>query len=101
MIELIATIILLISLCGILFILYRKVPVLAQLPLANGKAERQNFLMATEDKIKDIYLVFFKQKLLHKLLSWLKIMTLKVETKIDSLLHGIRKEKLSKKKEAK
>jgi hypothetical protein len=93
MIELIATIIFLVSLCGIAVILYRKVPVLAQLSNAKGRGTKRNFISETESIISDFYSVFLKQKLLHKSLSWLRIIALRTEAKLDSLLRNLRKPK--------
>ena len=47
--------------------------------------------MSLEKELKNIIAFFEKQIYLHKLLSWIKVMTLRVETKIDVLLHKIRK----------
>jgi len=92
MAQLIATIIFLGSALAIVFILYRKVPVLVKLP-QNGKIGiREHYIVSNiEDKIKDIFIYFKKQIILHKFLSWVKIVTLKTETKIDTYLHRIRK----------
>ena len=43
-----------------------------------------------EKRVK-IFLFFEKQIFLHKLLSWVKVMTLKIETRVDHPLHKIRK----------
>ena len=92
MAQLIAIIIFLGSTLGIVFILYRKVPVLVELP-KNGShgLPKMKFISKIEDKTKDVYSLFSKQIILHKFLSWVKVMTMKVELKIDYLLHGIRK----------
>lgn len=91
MLELIALIIFVSSLAGILFILFSKVPVLAQLPQNGGAFEKGKIVLKTEEKIKTFYNLFRKQILLHKFLSWVKCMTLRIETRVDSLLHKIRK----------
>jgi hypothetical protein len=77
---------------GILLILIRKAPVLVTLP-QNGTTgiKKHRLISDVENKIKGIFLFFEKQILLHKLLSWVKVMTLRVETRIDTLLHRIRK----------
>ncbi|MEK7658981.1 MAG: hypothetical protein AAB352_03925 [Patescibacteria group bacterium] len=92
MFTLIATIIFLVSFLGIVFILYRKIPVLIELP-RNGNMGLRNhqFILDIENKIKEIQTVFKKQIFLHKFLSWVKRLTIKAEVKIDHLLHGIRK----------
>jgi hypothetical protein len=93
MIELIASVIFILSLGGIIFILARKVPVLVRLPQngTSGIKDHRMFLSAKE-KIKDIYFGFKKQVSLHKFLSFAKVTVLKIETQIDHLLHKIRKE---------
>lgn len=97
MFELIATIILIVSLAGIAVILYRKVPVLVELPEVVEKPPGENIFLVIKKKIKG---VFPKQIVLHKILSWIKILTLKIETKIDKLLNIVRK-KAQKEKEEK
>lgn len=92
MVEFIALIIFVLSLGGVLFILARKIPVLNTLP-QNGDIgiKKHQIILDVENKIKEILISLEKQVFLHKLLSWIKVMTLRVETKIDSLLHKIRK----------
>jgi len=93
MINLIAFIIFLVSISGTIFILYRKIPVLVVLP-KNGHHgfKKPEFLLDIEKKIRKHHFHFFKkQMLLHKLLSKIRILVLKLERKISELLHGIRK----------
>ena len=92
MVEIIALIIFILSFGGVLFILVSKAPVLAKLP-QNGAStfEKGKIVLKTEEKIKNFYNLFKKQILLHRFLSWVKCLTLKIETKIDTLLHKIRK----------
>ena len=80
------------SLGGALFILARKVPVLNSLP-QNGTTgiKKHHYILEAENKIKDIFVFFEKQIFLHKILSWVKVMTLKIEIRVDHLLHKIRK----------
>lgn len=98
MIELIALIIFIISLGGIILILVRKINILVELPQngTTGIKEHRIFL-SIEYKIKNIFLKFKKQILLHKFLSFAKVNILKIETYIDHLLHKIRKEAKEKK----
>ncbi|MEK7664884.1 MAG: hypothetical protein AAB361_01960 [Patescibacteria group bacterium] len=92
MIELIALIIFICSFGGVLFIMASKVPVLAQLPQNSGsEIKKGKIVLKTEEKIKDFYNFFKKQIILHKFLSFVKCLTLRVETKIDELLRKIRK----------
>ncbi len=92
MIDLILFIIFVLSFGGVLFILARKLPVLASLP-QNGKTgiRKHNIILNAENKIKNVLLAFEKQIYLHRFLSFVKVMTLKIETKVDSLLCDIRK----------
>ena len=53
--------------------------------------KKHQIILDIENNIKEILISFEKQILLHKFLSWVKVMTLKAETKIDSSLHKIRK----------
>ena len=93
MLQLLAFIIFIVSFFGVVFVLYKKIPVLVQLP-QNGYhgLKKPDFILRIEKKIKDHHFHFFeKQMLLHKLLSRAKVWILKIETKVDDLLHGIRK----------
>lgn len=103
MIELIALIIFIISIGAVALVLARKIPVLVQLSQngSTGIKEHRIFLRV-EEKIKSIVLIFEKQKMLHKLLSLAKVVILKIEIKIDHLLHSLRrKAKEQKEKENK
>jgi len=66
---------------------------LAALPQNGHHGIKKIELVATiEKKIKDFHFKFFhKQVFLHKILSFIKVLTLKIERKIDASLHGIRK----------
>jgi len=91
---LIESIILVIFVCsfgGVIFILVRKTPSLSLLP-HNGSLgiRKHRIILNTESKIKQISVSFKKQIFLHKFLSWVKVMALKIETRTDVLLHKIR-----------
>ncbi len=92
LIESIVLAIFVVSLGGVLLILIRKMPVLVELP-QNGKTSIRNhhIILNIENRIKKIFVLFEKQIFWHRFLSWVKVMTMKVETKIDHLLHKIRK----------
>jgi len=92
MVELIVLIIFVLSFGGILLILARKIPDLNSLP-HNGTTgiRKHQIVLSAENKIRDILVFFEKQIFLHKFLSWVKVMTLKIETKVDILLNKIRK----------
>ncbi len=93
MLQLIAFIIFAVSLLGIAFILLKKIPALAALPQNGHHGIKKNeFVLNIEKKIKDFHFKFFhKQVFLHKILSFIKVWVLRIETKIDVRLHGIRK----------
>lgn len=92
MLKLIVFIIFILSFGGALFILARKIPVLNALPQSGTTGiKKHQIILDTENKIKEILVFFEKQILLHKFLSWVKVMTLKIETRVDILLHKIRK----------
>jgi len=92
MIELIIFIVLVVSLVGALIILLRKLSALLLLP-QNGSHDvpHDHIIVKTKNKVKEFFIYIEKQIFLHKLLSWLKVIILKVERRIDNLLHGIRK----------
>jgi hypothetical protein len=90
--ESIVLIILVCSFGGILLILVRKIPVLNSLPHNAGTGiKKHRIILDAENKIKEFLVSLEKQIFLHKFLSWVKVMTLKIETRIDVLLHKIRK----------
>ena len=91
-IESIVLIIFVCSFGGIILILVRKLPELNGLPQTGNIGIRDHHIVLNiERKIKDILVLIEKQIFLHKFLSWVKVMTLRVETKIDKRLHKIRK----------
>ncbi len=93
MLQLIAFIIFVISAIGISVILVKKAPELINLPKNGSYNFKKNDVVArVEGRLKDFHFHFFsKQMLLHKILSFVKVWTLKAEVRIDHLLHGIRR----------
>jgi len=92
MINLIIGLIFIISLGGIIFILARKIPVLNSLPKNNSLGiKKYKAIEFIEEKFSKIYIAFEKQIFLHRILSWIKIIALRIETKVDQLLQNIRK----------
>ncbi len=92
---LIESIVLAIFICsfgGLLLILIRKMPVLVELP-QNGSTgiRKHRVILNVEKKIKDVFLSFEKQILLHKFLSWVRCLIIKAEVQVDHLLRHIRK----------
>lgn len=98
--ELIAIIVLFLSFIGMAMILVRKVPVLAQLTEISGGFDFKIKILKIKEKIKiSKYLklpVF--EILLQKILSKVRILTLKIENKTGNWLQKLR-EKTQKKKE--
>ena len=93
MVQLITFIIFLVSTLAIIFVLFKKIPVLTSLP-QNGHHgfKKHELILKVESKIKDYYFhLFSKQMLLHRVLSKFKLWVLKIEKRVDELLHGIRK----------
>jgi hypothetical protein len=92
MINSIILIIFFISIGGILLILIKKVPVLCTLPKNGGTGFKENkIILCIEEKVKDLLIYFKKQIYLHKILSWVKIIAIKIETKVEDIMRGIRK----------
>lgn len=98
MVEIIALIIFILSAGVIAFMLAKKIPVLNKLP-QNGTTgiKEHRIFRNIEEKVKNILIAFEKQIWLHKLLSWAKVLVLKIETKIDHLLHSLRRKAKEKK----
>lgn len=90
-IELIILTIFFCSLVGALLILASKIQVLNSLP-QNGTTgiRKHQIILDFETKVKEVFIFFEKQIFLHKLLSWVKVITLRIETLVDRLLHNIR-----------
>lgn len=102
MVEIIFSTIFLVSILAIGFILFKKIPLLIDLP-ENGHHgfKKHARVLELEHKIKETYFHWFSKKmLLHRILSQFRLWVLKLEKKTDELLHGIRKnaQELEKKK---
>lgn len=78
---------------GIVFILWKKIPILVQLPQNGSHGLRKPvFVLKIENTIKDFHFDFFKKQIwFHKLLSRTMIIILKLERMIGDLLCGVRK----------
>lgn len=95
MIELIATIILLGSLLGMGIIIAKKIPILAQLPRTEEKKfdfKIKKFFLGIKKRVKNIPFEFFLQKVLSKI----RILSLKMESKTGNLLQKLREKSLKK-----
>ena len=97
---LIAVIILFLGLTGMGIIMFRKIPVLAELPEVAGGFNIKAKILQVKEKIK--FSKYFKlppsEFILQKILSKVRVLTLKIETKTAGLLQKLR-EKSQKKKE--
>jgi hypothetical protein len=100
MAELIAIIILFSGFIGIGIILFRKIPVLAQLPEVPTSFDFKTKIQKIAEKIKNSKYLKTPpfEILLQKVLSKVRILTFKIENKTGSLLQKLR-EKSEKKKE--
>lgn len=100
MVELVATITLFLGLIGMGTILYRKIPILAELPEIPGGLNLKAKILRLKEKIKN--LKYFESIsfdiLLQKILSKIRILSLKAEKKTSLWLQKLR-EKSAKKKE--
>ena len=81
-----------VSLGIVMLMLIHKLPAVFSLP-QNGQPKIQDhkIFFHLKERAKNVLLAFEKQVFLHKALSWVKIMTIRLETKIDRLLHKIRR----------
>ena len=93
MLQLIIFLIFTVSVLGMAIILFMKIPALVQLPQhGHSGIGKSRLVLHVGGKLKKFHFDFFyKQVFLHKVLSLVKVWILKLETKIDTLLHGIRK----------
>jgi len=100
MVELAAIIILFSSLLGMCLIVFRKIPALAELPEIPGGFDLKIKILQIKEKIKNFK--YFKplslEILLQKILSKIRILSLKAEKKTSLWLQKLR-EKSTKKKE--
>lgn len=99
MIELIALIILICSFFGMVIIILWKIPVLVELPEKIEETPRENLWLKLKEKIKNIpiFKSFSFEIFLQKMLSKVRVLTLKIENKIAFWLQKLR-EKAQKKK---
>jgi len=103
MIELIFAIILVGSFLGILAIIFRKIPVLSKFSETKENFSRESFLLNLKEKIKKFFIFNFKsfplEIILQKILSKIRILTLRLENKISLWLQKLREEAQKKKNE--
>jgi len=96
---LIATFVFILSLSGALFIAYQKIPLLVNLPIGAGKESNQSWFLKIKNKIKNIGFVknFSYDIFLQKILSRVKVLTLRADNKTSNWLQDLR-QKYKKKK---
>jgi len=111
MAELIAITILVFSLIGIGVILFRKIPALVELPERTEKTPKENLWLKLnwlklnwlklKERIRNtsVYKNFFSEIFLQKLLSKVRVLTLKIENKITFWLQKLREKSQKKKTE--
>ncbi len=91
MIQLIFLLLLIISFLGIIYFIWIKIPVLAELPIRERKKRKI--------QIKNPFLSFSLEKYLHKILSNARILILKIERKISHWLQDLRAKNKKEKKD--
>ncbi|HQK63631.1 MAG TPA: hypothetical protein PLF16_00605 [Candidatus Staskawiczbacteria bacterium] len=98
MLQLIIFIIFLLSLVGISFVAWRKIPELMELPV-NGSmgGQKPKVISFLEKRFSKIFSIFQNRVILHKILFSVKLIVSKIEHKIDIWLHSIRKSAQKKK----
>ena len=91
MLEIIAIVILIISIFGIGIIIYRKIPTLRELPEPFEKSakNKNSFFLKIKEKIKN--LLISNEKYLQKILSKIRILILKIDNKTFGWLQELRK----------
>jgi hypothetical protein len=96
--ELIVTIILIISLGGLLVIIFRKIPVLVELPKTTESPVLADLRQRLKEKIKNLLPLksFSSEVFIQKILSRTRVLTLRIENKIANYLQKLR-EKAQKK----
>jgi hypothetical protein len=91
MVEIIAIIIFIGSLCGIGIILFRKIPALKELPIEKENAREEYFSdVGEEAKQTNLYGFVCFENFLKKFLMRIRIFSLKIENAVNGLLKKIR-----------
>jgi len=97
--EQIASLILFSSLIGMGVILFRKIPILAGLPETSTKFNLKEKALKIKEKIKNLvpFEDFSNEMFLQKVLSKIRILTLKTESKTANWLESLRQRSIRKK----
>ena len=92
MLEIIAIVILISSIFGIGIIIYRKIPILRELPELAGKSVESDFLLKAKEKIKNIPILksFSLETYLQKILSKIRVLSLRIDSKTFNWLQKLR-----------
>ena len=90
--EIISIIVLSGSLLAMLTIIFRKIPILVELPEIAEKPLLGNFWQKLKEKIKNLppFKSFSSEVFIQKLLSKIRILTLRIENKIANYLQKLR-----------
>jgi hypothetical protein len=90
--EIIPIIILLVSLFAVLTIIFRKIPILVQLPEISEGRVKDGFWSKVKNKIKNFHPLrsFSSDVFLQKILSKIRVLTLKTDSKTSHLLQKLR-----------
>ncbi len=99
MMALIASIIFGGSIIGMGTMLYQKIPSLIKLPEVIEKDEKKNLILVIKNKVKEIEFVkdFSYEMFLQKILSKIRVLTLKTDSKTSSWLQKLREKSKNKK----
>ncbi len=99
MMALIASIIFGGSIIGMGTMLYQKIPSLVKLPEMAEKDEKKNLILVIKNKVKEIEFVkdFSYEIFLQKILSKIRVLTLKTDSKTSSWLQKLREKSKNKK----
>jgi hypothetical protein len=96
---LIAFFVFIMSLSGVLIIAYQKIPLLVNFPVSSEKESNQGWILGIKNRIKNISFIknFSYEIFLQKILSRVKVLTLRADNKTSNWLQDLR-EKYKKKK---
>ena len=99
MADLIALVILFLSILGMGIILFRKIPALVELPEVSTRANlKKRFLVAMEKSIVSTPIRNFSTEVfLQKILSRIRVLTLKIDNRVSNWLQRLRKRNQKKK----
>ena len=97
--EQISQIILIFSFLGMIILVFRKIPVLAELPKTSGKFGSNAKFKEIKEKIKNskYFKLDFFETFLQKILSKIRILSLKIENKMADWLKKLRERSQKKK----